>query len=200
MIQNVKTIVTLLTKRPITETDALAVNSMDDYKHLEIVNGEWVGLEDRAEEMTGEEHGRIEFMLILAIGNHVMANNLGMVYPGDTDFVLDGDPGDIRLKRQPDIAFVAAKNVKSTSGYYFQAPDLAVEIVSPSQSYPEMRDKVNEYTRFGTQQVWLVLPRSQQVEVHSPDRTARTYDADDTIPGGDLLPGFSLHVAAIFES
>jgi Uma2 family endonuclease len=197
--QDVKTIVAMLMQRPITESIALEVGNLDDFKHLEIVHGEWVGLEGLPEEMTGEEHGRIEALLIILIGGHVLQNKLGVVYPGDTDFVLDGSPGDIRLKRQPDVSFVAGDRARSTSGYYYQAPDLAVEIVSPSQDRPEMLAKTSEYLRFGSKQVWLVFPAEKQVEVHFPDSAPEIYRVGDTVPGGDLLPGFSLQVAEVFE-
>lgn len=199
VIQDVKTIVALLMQRPITETIALEVGTLEDFQHLEIVNGEWQGLNGQAEDMTGEEHGRIEALLIILIGSYVLKNKLGMVYPGDTDFVLDGRPGDIRLKRQPDVSFVAKGRAQSTSGYYYLSPDLAIEIVSPSQDRPEMLAKTSEYLRFGSKQVWLVFPAQKQIEVHFPDRPAETYNLDDTVPGGNLIPGFTLNVAEVFE-
>ena len=200
VMQDVKTIVTLLMKRPITEDIALRVGAMDEFKNLEIVNGEWVGLEEQAEDMTGEEHGRIEGLLVILMGGHVMQHKLGYVYPGDTDFVLDGTPDDIRIKRQPDVSFVAGDRVDSTSGYYYLSPDLAIEIVSPSQSRPEMLAKVSEYLRYGSKQVWLVFPAQKQIEVHFPDSSPQIYTVGDTIPGGDLLPGFLLDVSVLFTN
>jgi Uma2 family endonuclease len=199
VLQDVKTVVSLMMKRPITEDIALQIGEMDDFKNLEIVGGEWVGLETQEEAMTGEKDGRIEGLLIIWIGGYVLQNQLGYVYPGDTDFVLDGTPGDIRLKRQPDVSFVAGERAKSTSGYYYLSPDLAVEIVSPSQFRPEMLAKVSEYLRYGSKQVWLVFPEQKQIEVHYPDRAPDIYNSGDTIPGGDLLPDFELDVTKVFE-
>jgi Uma2 family endonuclease len=200
VMQNVKTIVSLLMQRPITEEIALQVGVMDDFKNLEIINGEWIGLDEQADDMTGESHGRIEGLLIILIGTYVLQNKLGYVYPGDTDFVLDGGPGDIRIKRQPDVVFVAGERSRSSSGYYYQAPDLAIEIISPSQSRPEMLAKASEYLRFGSKQVWIVFPFDEQIEIHYSDKSPEIYTVGDTISGGELIPGFELDVAKIFES
>lgn len=149
--------------------------------------------------MAGEEHGRLEFKLLLSIGNHVEQHKLGMLYPGDTDFVLDGTPGDVRMARRPDIGFVRGQRVEKSKGYIYKAPDLAVEIISPSERPDAIQQKLNEYLDHGVEQVWQVYPETRQIVVNYADRTAKTYRVGDTIPGGDLLPGFALTVATIFE-
>lgn len=201
MQAQVRMLVALLTKRPITEATVMQIKSVDGYQRLEVVDGEWVGLhEERDEITTGEEHGWIETLLLLLLGQFVVANRLGRVYPGDVTFVLDGDPDDIRLMREPDVTFVRQANVTPTPGFIYRAPDLAVEIVSPSQSLETMVSKANEYFAHDTAQVWLVLPTVQQIQVYTPDGKMTAYRVGDTVPGGDLLPGFRLEVAAIFES
>ncbi|MBZ0304074.1 MAG: Uma2 family endonuclease [Anaerolineae bacterium] len=196
--ERVREIVFLLMQRPITETIAMQVEAIEGFEHLEIVNGEWVGFE-KDEYMAGEEHGRLEFKLLLSIGNHVEQHKLGMLYPGDTDFVLDGTPGDVRMARRPDIGFVRGQRVEKSKGYIYKAPDLAVEIISPSERPDAIQQKLNEYLDHGVEQVWQVYPETRQIVVNYADRTAKTYRVGDTIPGGDLLPGFALTVATIFE-
>src|SRR5258705_422965 len=83
-----------------------------------------------------------------------VSRNLGRLYPGDVTFVLDGTPGDIRKMVEPDVAFVSIENVKPSKGFIYRAPDLAIEIKSPSQNDEEMRDKAAEYIQYGTKQVW----------------------------------------------
>jgi Uma2 family endonuclease len=139
-------------------------------------------------------------LILLKVGGHVLENSLGRVYPGDVTFVLDGTPDDIRVQREPDVAFVSRKNVKPTKGYIYRAPDLAIEIVSPSQSYSEMTEKIDLYFRYGTKQVWLVLPDKKQIEVHFPDRKPEKYIVGQSVPGGEMLPGFSLEVSGLFEA
>ncbi|MEM9952956.1 MAG: Uma2 family endonuclease [Chloroflexota bacterium] len=151
-------IVTLLMKRPITEEIAMQVGDIDLFKNLEIVNGEWIGFE-QDDYMTGEEHGWIESKLLIFIGNYVITNKLGRIYPGDTDFVLSGNKETLQDKRQPDMAFVTKSRLQKTSGYFYGAPDLAIEIVSPTQYRPESVEKANLFMKHGTQEVWLVFPK-----------------------------------------
>jgi len=197
--KRVREIVFLLMKRPITEEIALQVGEIDSFKHLEVVNGNWIGFE-QDEYMTGEEHGRIEMRLLLAIGNHVVEHDLGQVYPGDMDFVLSGDKKSLKDKYQPDIAFVKKDRLQKTSGYFYGAPDFALEIVSPSQYRPKSVEKANIYMQYGTQVVWLVFPSKKEIEVHTPDDVPDVYGIGDTISGGDMLPDFELEVANIFET
>jgi Uma2 family endonuclease len=196
--KEVREIVFLLMKRPITEEIALRVEAIEGFEHLEIVDGEWVGF-DKDETVGGEEHGYIEFKILLQLSNHVEQHRLGRVYPGDTTFVLDGQPADIGLQRRPDVAFVAAQNVRPSKGYYYGVPDLAVEIISPSERPAEIRKKLRQYLTHGVQQVWQVFPDASEIIVNFPDSTSKTYRLGDLLPGGDLLPDFSLDVAAIFD-
>jgi Uma2 family endonuclease len=197
--KEVRDIVALLMKRPITEEIALKVAAIEGYEHLEIKDGEWVGFDVEGDEMTtGEEHGWIESLLLILTGTHVLANKLGRVYPGDVTFVMEGTSDNIRRKCEPDVAFVASQHVTPTAGFIYRAPDLAIEIISPSQKFNELKDKVDEYLRYGTRQVWLVRPPQKEIIVFLPDGTSKDYRIGQTILGGDLLPGFKLDVAAVF--
>ena len=136
----VREILYLLMRRPITEEIALRVETYEGFEHLEITDGEWVGF-DEEEPVGGEEHGWIETIIIHALMTRVLKNNSGRVHPGGTVFVLDGERGDIRVKRRPDVAFVSVGRVQETKGYYFGAPDLTVEIISPSERPGAIRDQ-----------------------------------------------------------
>jgi Uma2 family endonuclease len=197
--QQVRDIVFLLMQRPITEEIAMQVETYAGFEHLEIDNGEWVGF-DEAETMRGEEHGRIEFILLLLIGNFIMQHKLGMLYPGDTTFVLDGKPGAVKVKRRPDLGYVRDERIKKTAGYIYAAPDIAIEIITPAESIHVLRQKMKQYLQYQVQQVWHVYPTQQQIEIHLPDGTSRTYNVGDTIQGGELLPNFTLAVAQVFAS
>jgi Uma2 family endonuclease len=187
------------THKPITEADMLAVLNQERYSHLEIVAGEWVGGEEAP--MTGEEHGAISAALQAILYTYVRSKKLGRVYPADLIYVLSGDETDIRVTRKPDISFVSTARLKTEDRDkpYYQAPDVAIEVVSPSEAIGETRAKINDYLQYGTKQVWVVYPKTKQVEVYKPDGTSRTYNADDTLPGGDVLPGFKVQVAEIFD-
>jgi len=192
-------IVKLLMKRPITEEIAMQVDTYDGFKLLEITDGEWVGF-DEDEYMGGERHGWRESILIAFLTIWALENQTGRIYSGDTSFVLDGDMDNIKVRRKPDVGFVQTNRLQTTEKYYIGAPDLAVEITSPSDTGSEIQAKIDEYFQYGTQQVWQVYPDNEQIIVYLPDGTSKKYSADDKISGGELLSGFELDVSKVFES
>ncbi len=194
----------LLMRRPITEEIALQVDAIEGLDHLDITDGEWVGFDKLdaggQEYMGGEEHGWIEAILVSLLTVWALENDTGRVYPGDTNFIIDGKPGQIHIRRKPDVAFVIKARVQKTQGYYVGAPDIAIEIMSPSDRIADINKKTNEYLRFGVQQVWQVSPQAQQITIHFADKTSKTYDKDDTLIGEDVIEGFELHVNKLFEA
>lgn len=77
---------------------------------------------------------------------------------------------------------------------------MAIEIISPSERAVDIRTKLRDYLHAGVRQVWQVYPETQEVMVYLPDGTVRTYEVSQAVPGGDILPGFDLPVADIFEA
>ncbi len=181
---------------PITIQDIKAMEAGGVVR--EIVYGQWVKGEE--EKMAGELHGVIATNLILALGAYAKAHKLGRVYPADTTYTLEVDQHGVQLMRLPDVSFVAAPRVKTQerATYYQLAPDLAIEIISPSERAATIRATLKDYLRTGTQQVWLVYPDTQEVIVNFADGTALTYTTGQTIPGGEVLPDLGL-VDSIFE-
>ncbi|MEO8395216.1 MAG: Uma2 family endonuclease [Chloroflexota bacterium] len=97
------------------------------------------------------------------------------------------------------MAFVSAawQDQLARQGYNPIAPDLAVEVVSPTDREPAIRRKLAIYAEAGVL-VWLVRPRQQTVEVYAPDQPVEIVGIDGTLVGSDLLPDFTLAVRAIF--
>ena len=164
----------------------------DDGVRRELVRGE-------VREMTPAsfEHlavrGRIEFM----IQRFVMDRGLGVV-GGEGGFVL-GPEGTTVLA--PDIVFVRNERVpvgEDRLRFPALAPDLVVEVLSPSNTALEMSDKIAIYLESGVRLVWIVDPVRKSIVAHHPDRTARTFVSGETIDGGDVLPGFAMAVADAF--
>lgn len=146
----------------------------------------------------GWPHGKISLRIGRALLDHVEHERLGEVCGAETGFVLARDP-DVVLA--PDAAFVRADRLppeEEQEGFLPLAPDLAVEVVSPSDSSDYVTDKVMEYLDAGTSLVWLVQPRRRIVTVYTPDRIGRVHGEEDELDGGDVLPGFRLPVAEIF--
>jgi Uma2 family endonuclease len=104
--------------------------------------------------------------------------------------------------RGPDVSYVRPERIPETGvpeGFWALAPDLAVEIVSPSETADEVREKARDYLAAGTSQVWTIYPRTREVVVHTSDGLSRTYDEDATLSFPDFLPGFVCAVAELFE-
>ena len=82
-------------------------------------------------------------------------------------------------------------------GYWPEAPDLAIEVISPTDRYTEVNEKVADYLAAGTRMVVVVNPRNRTVNVHTPGNTL-TLTISDTLDGGDVVPGWQMPVADIF--
>lgn len=145
---------------------------------------------------TGDVHGEIVMALSLLIGTFVRAHGLGRLYAAETGFKLSSDPDTVLA---PDFAFISqARVVPREGGFLPIAPDLAVEVASPSNTRLELQEKVALYFRAGTRQVWIVYPRARAVYVYTAEDQVTIHTDKSVIEGGDLLPNFKLPVSQIF--
>jgi Uma2 family endonuclease len=101
----------------------------------------------------------------------------------------------------PDASFARADRLREVDEDHFipLAPDLAVEVISPSDRTGYTRAKVSEYLHAGVRLLWLVDPRRRMVTVHTPDGAARVLRIEDELDGGDVLPGFRLPLTDVFR-
>lgn len=146
----------------------------------------------------GGEHGGIAVAAASLLRTWVKSGAGGFVGV-ESGFVLQRNPDTVRA---PDVYYVRAERIPATGvpkGFWTIAPDVAVEVVSPSETADEVRDKVRDYLQAGTPLVWVVYARTQEVIVHTPDGVARTYGSDDVLEGIDVLPGFACTVAELFS-
>ena len=148
--------------------------------------------------MTSPDHGVIALNFGSELRAFVRSRNLGVVMTGARFLLRDEPP----LLRIPDTAFISRVNLPTgrlRGGHFQGAPDLAVEVVSPNDKAGELTVKTADYLTAGTQQVWIVEPNTRTVAVYRPGGAARVYSVDDTLDGGDLLPGLALPVGDLFE-
>ncbi len=148
---------------------------------------------------TGHRHGKIVMNLGEALWTFVKPRRLGTLVASDSGVWLERDPDTVR---EPDIAFTSAEKIPLDAeipGYAEVAPDLVVEVVSPSDSRREVHDQAQMWLRHGVRLVWIVYPDTRTVDVYQADGTA-TLGADDALDGGDVLPGFRCAVSAVFDS
>jgi Uma2 family endonuclease len=107
-------------------------------------------------------------------------------------------------ERRPDVAFVSFdrwahdRRIPQTRSWAV-VPELAVEIVSPSNSADDIAEKLEEYFKVGVRRVWVVYPRQMKVYAYTSPTEVRVLALDDDLDGGDLLPGFRLALRDLFE-
>jgi len=162
----------------------------DDSALTELDEGELVTMS-----LPGEEHGYFETEIGSLLRNHVKQHGLGRVYVGDTGFRLSD-----ATVRGPDVAFVRADRVEAlrSKGFARGAPDLAVEIFSPSDSVPQLMRKVRQYFAAGCHTVWIFYPGHREIHVLEASGADRLLKIGDTLEAAELLPDFSVPVAEFF--
>ncbi len=147
---------------------------------------------------TGGEHGRIASLLNIYLGSYVLEHELGDTFAAETAFVLDAETHNVR---GADVAFVAASRLAEVgAGAVPVPPDIAIEVISPTDRLKAVRRKVAAYQRAGVALVWVVNPRRQTVEVYHPDDAQpTTLGLDDELDGETVVPGFTLPVRTVFK-
>ncbi len=99
----------------------------------------------------------------------------------------------------PDVSFVSkARKPKNLDDLFMGAPDLAVEIISPSETYMMIRAKLRDYFAYATRMVWLVYSDTPSIEVFTSFENAAIAGLDGVISGGEVIPGFTLSVRDVF--
>ena len=121
----------------------------------------------------------------------VTCNDSGLITGRDPDTVRGVDVMVFLNRKRP--------SNKGFSGYSDRPPNLAVEIRSPSQSWKDMMDKVQEYLKMGVGMIWIVDPKVKRVTVFTQNNEPQTFAAENELDGGDILPGFHCKVAELFE-
>jgi Uma2 family endonuclease len=175
-------------------TDEAFIALPDDGHHYEIVNGELIDMGN-----SGALHGYVCSLLLAALMGYVLPKKLGIILDSSTAFKMKNGN-----KRSPDIAFFAKERLQGItelpSGFLEGAPDLAVEVLSPGNTVEEIHDKLVEYFENGTRLAWVIHPNEKYILVYrsgqEPDRLLKM---TDSIDGEEIIPGFSLPVAHLFQ-
>jgi Uma2 family endonuclease len=162
-------------------------------KRYELVRGELLEMPP-----TNWKHGVATMRLSRLIANYVEEHDLGVTTAAETGFLISRDPDTVRA---PDCAFVSKARLPEdpeTVVFAELAPDLVIEVASPSQSFPYLQAKVEDWLDAGVKAVWVVLPERRSVSIYAVG-THRFLHDEDTLDGGDVLPGFSCGVKDIFK-
>jgi Uma2 family endonuclease len=145
----------------------------------------------------GFEHGVIVGNIHVCLGAFVKQRSLGIVTAAETGFVIGRDPDTVRA---PDVGFIRSDRVPQvrTRGFFEGAPDLAVEVMSPTERAGELSAKTQDWLAAGCRVVWVVDPASRTITVYRRSGETALLTITDEVAGEELLPGFRLPVAEVF--
>jgi len=165
---------------------------------VEVVDGEFVEVKI----MPGFEHSDIIDILLDILKPFVRQHNLGRVFGDGLTYLLHVSEAGIRTARIADFSFIRREKFRRDFDRrepYPGAPDLAVEVVSPSEKTPDLMGKIEDYLRYGIEQVWAIYPGDKELHVYLRDHNLPlVYKESDTLEAPSLFPGWQLKVADLF--
>ncbi len=182
-----------MTTKPklMTADELLAMPRGDDRKY-ELVRGVLV---EKAG--TGNAKGLVVAMVATVLGMFVYPKDYGEVAAGDPGYLLETAPDTVR---STDVAWTAPGRMpEGATGYPNLTPDLVVEVKSHASTHDEMRRRAGMWLSFGARQVWSADPEHTTITLYWPNAEPVKLGEDDTIDGGDLLPGFTAPVWSLFR-
>ena len=182
-----------LPSRLMTSDELLALP--DDSRRHELVAGCAM-----SEPPASFRHGDIAAEVFTRLSEFVKRGNLGRVVSTETGFLLARDPDTVRA---PDVAFVSRSRIVSAGafrGFFPGPPDLAVEVLSPSERPADVHAKIGDYLAAGSRLVWVIDPSRRQVRVHRSLLRPLILDEMAMLEGDNVVPGFSVRVALLFPA
>ena len=147
---------------------------------------------------TGFDHNEIAANLTIELGVFIKPRRLGRLGTGDTGIWLERDPDTVRA---PDVIFFSAERLPlgaRVTSYSEVVPDLVAEVRSPNDSRPQVRAKAQMWLSHGVCLCWVAHPDTRTIDVYRADSPVVTLGEGDTLDGGDVLPGFTCAVSAVF--
>ncbi len=171
----------------VEEFDRIAGLPENAEKRLEFIGGEIV------EVVTNSYVSIITARIIGEFVIYLKKNNLGYVTATDGGYMVFGD------RYIPDVAFISKAKQPDMphETWIAHAPDLAVEVISPTDEAQNIAEKVANYLAAGTL-LWVIYPEKKEAKVFKPGKPVKTIPADGTLDGEEVLPGFKLALKDIF--
>lgn len=148
----------------------------------------------------GNLHGIIALKIGRIIGNFVDEHNLGVVVAAETGFRISKNPDTVRA---PDSAFIGNEKLAKhgiSEKFFPDAPDLAVEVVSPGDKKKDIEEKVQDYLSAGVKLIWTIYPQKQIVVVHRQSKVVSILFENDELEGEDVLPNFRYSLEKLFAN
>jgi Uma2 family endonuclease len=176
---------------PVMTPEQLAALPNDS--DFELVDGQLV------ERKMGNKSNWIATQLARLLSNYVDETDLGWVFAFEAGYRLTPDrPNNVR---KPDVSFVRLgrlPNEEPADSYDYLAPDLAAEVISPSDTFQELEEKVQEYLTAGVKLVWVISPVLQTVTAYRPNGSIVVVGRHEDLTAEDIVPGFRCQVADLF--
>jgi len=160
----------------------------DDGYRYELVRGEL-----RKMSPSGNRHTIIGVRIAASLFTHVQANKLGEVTGADGGYWITRHPDTVLV---PDIGFIRRDRAVITDHFFDGPPDVAIEVISPSDTYTEVEEKTQDWLRAGTRAVIVVNPRTKSARIHRPGKSDALADA---ITVEDLIPGWRMPLSEVFD-
>ena len=167
--------------------------SMRDDRRCELVGGKLV------EKPVSALASFVAAVVSRLIGDFVERHGLGFAF--DPDLTYQCFPTDPNLVRRPDVSFVRRGRFEGNQfpeGHVRIAPDLVVEVLSPNEKAYDVDEKVDEYLAAGVRLIWIINPESRAVRVDGSNKPSVVLRENDSLDGGQVLPGFSVSIRDIF--
>ena len=180
------------TKQLVTAEELLCLP--DDGFRYELVRGEL-----RKMPPAGQHHGAYALSIGASLRNFAMASGLGKAYAAETGFKLETDPDHVRA---PSVAYLSRERVKAIGdcpGYVPGPPDMAVDVIIPTDTYTEIEEKIADWLDHGTRAVVIVDPSRHMVKVSRSITDDNWLTVADTLAVEDVVPGWEMPVREIFE-
>jgi Uma2 family endonuclease len=179
-----------------TEGELLNMDSQDE--KFEVINGELVPMAS-----VGVEHAAISANLVVIFKPFVRKHGLGHFFGDSLMYVLKKNGDVVILSRSPDASFVRKGRFPKDfdmKRFFPGAPDLAIEIVSPSESANSIIEKTRDYFSEGTEEVWVIYPKFRTLHRYHRDDpdNPRVFHEDDTLKPESLFPGMQFPIAECF--
>ena len=181
----------MTTTRPVTAEELLAMP--DDGCRYELIEGKLVKMA-----AAGFKHGRYAGDFVVLLGSYVRSHRMGVVLTAEAGFRLASEPDTVRV---PDAAFLSRERIEELGepdGFWTGAPDLALEVKSPSDTCAQVERKALVWIEAGCRAVVTLDPQREMARVYRPQAGAVTLTENDTLEIDDVVPGWRLPLRELF--